>query len=437
MKRRPYYRFSFTAAVLEPRCCPAGIGFAEHFVGNLVLSDVVLADLDGDRDLDLMSSHGRDAAVRWRENIDGKGSYSDERSIEPRSWSAGRILAVDVDLDGDLDVVATLFIEGTTAWYENLDGRGQFGDARVIHSQETANAIVSSDLDGDGDADMVVALESRLVSFINQDGKGTFGEPRPMLSPAARSIALELADIDGDGDMDCAYGAYLTLAWIPNVDGRGTFGAVNEIEKRPFGPYVDNVFARDIDRDGDQDLLYTRWYVFQKEFAWYPNDGTGRFGPIQLIEYIEWGLNRNDATMADVDGDGDDDLIVADYVETKVRWFPNEQGTISSVSQLIASTSAGFRIGHVVSGDIDGDGDEDVVAWINGDGLKWYENRPLGDANGDGAFNSSDLVAIFQAGTYEDSIEDNATFATGDWNADGDFTTADLIAAFQAGHYRS
>ena len=58
-----------------------------------------------------------------------------------------------------------------------------------------------------------------------------------------------------------------------------------------------------------------------------------------------------------------------------------------------------------------------------------------GDSNGDGIFNSSDLVAVFQAGKYEDDVADNASFAEGDWNGDGDFTTADLVFAFQNSNY--
>jgi hypothetical protein len=59
----------------------------------------------------------------------------------------------------------------------------------------------------------------------------------------------------------------------------------------------------------------------------------------------------------------------------------------------------------------------------------------IGDVNGDGVFNSSDLVAVFQAGEYEDAIASNSTYTEGDWNDDGDFTTADLVLAFQSGSY--
>ncbi len=58
-----------------------------------------------------------------------------------------------------------------------------------------------------------------------------------------------------------------------------------------------------------------------------------------------------------------------------------------------------------------------------------------GDANGDGVFNSSDLVTVFAAGEYEDGIVGNSTFEEGDWNGDGDFTTSDLVFALQQGNY--
>lgn len=59
----------------------------------------------------------------------------------------------------------------------------------------------------------------------------------------------------------------------------------------------------------------------------------------------------------------------------------------------------------------------------------------IGDANLDGTFNSTDFVAIFQAGEYEDNAAENSTWAEGDWNCDADFTTQDLVVAFQRGTY--
>lgn len=58
-----------------------------------------------------------------------------------------------------------------------------------------------------------------------------------------------------------------------------------------------------------------------------------------------------------------------------------------------------------------------------------------GDSNGDGVFDSGDLVAVFSAGEYEDDILGNSTFEEGDWNGDGDFDSTDLVFVFTAGNY--
>ena len=58
-----------------------------------------------------------------------------------------------------------------------------------------------------------------------------------------------------------------------------------------------------------------------------------------------------------------------------------------------------------------------------------------GDANLDGAFNSSDLVSVFRSGGYEDEIPGNSTWESGDWNGDGEFNSTDLVLAFRDGGY--
>ena len=45
----------------------------------------------------------------------------------------------------------------------------------------------------------------------------------------------------------------------------------------------------------------------------------------------------------------------------------------------------------------------------------------IGDSNKDGEFNSGDLVQVFAAGEYEDSVAENSSWATGDWNGDKEF----------------
>lgn len=63
------------------------------------------------------------------------------------------------------------------------------------------------------------------------------------------------------------------------------------------------------------------------------------------------------------------------------------------------------------------------------------EVHPIGDSNMDGVFDSSDLLAVFQWGLYEDQQLWNAQWASGDWNADREFDSGDMLLAFQAGSY--
>lgn len=58
-----------------------------------------------------------------------------------------------------------------------------------------------------------------------------------------------------------------------------------------------------------------------------------------------------------------------------------------------------------------------------------------GDSNGDGIFDSKDLVLVLQIGEYEDGVVGNSTFEEGDWNRDGDFDTRDFVYVFQQGTY--
>ena len=67
--------------------------------------------------------------------------------------------------------------------------------------------------------------------------------------------------------------------------------------------------------------------------------------------------------------------------------------------------------------------------------VRTLANTYFGDRDLDGEFNTSDLVAVFQSGEYEDTIVGNSGWSDGDWNGDGEFDSGDLVVAFQDGGY--
>lgn len=112
----------------------------------------------------------------------------------------------------------------------------------------------------------------------------------------------------------------------------------------------------------------------------------------------------------------------------------NQDGSCSSIdidaiSSLIRS--GGFQISADLNNDAKVD-DIDRTQWVEVE-MQTY----LGDSNLDRLFGTSDLVLVFQAGQYEDTVTGNSTWATGDWNGDGEFASGDLVLAFQQGGFEA
>lgn len=109
------------------------------------------------------------------------------------------------------------------------------------------------------------------------------------------------------------------------------------------------------------------------------------------------------------------------------QWYPTTDGD-------------GFSLEVINPANVDLDSWNEDGSWapsgIRGGTPGSGSDTPLpGDSTGDGIFDSADLVAVFQAGEYEDGVAGNSTFAEGDWNGDGDFDSTDLVLVFQQGNY--
>jgi hypothetical protein len=389
-----------------------------------------MADVDNDGDPDAISG-----SLSWIENTDGKGTFSSQRAIDPES-SAHSVASADVDGDGDLDVLSASLVGSKIPWYENMDGKGSFGAQRVITSAASGVGFVASaDVDGDGDLDVLSSAhvyQPMVAWYENSDGKGSFG-PQRVISRSSFAVSLATADLDGDGDLDVlSISTGGSIAWYENTDAKGDFDPQRVVTSETPGGW--SVATADVDADGDQDILSAS--VGNNKIAWYENtDGKASFGPQRVI--------TTEASQAHsvrtADGDGDVDVVSGSTGDSKIAWYENTDGKGGFGPQRVI-TSEALGLTSIVMTDVDGDDDVDVVSASPRDGkIAWYENlsRLVGDSNGDGVFNSSDLIVVFQAGEYEDGIAGNSTFEEGDWNCDAEFDSGDLVLAFQSGNYVS
>ncbi len=187
-----------------------------HNIGPGVHAGVAIGDIDGDGDPDVARSN------MWFENADGKATRWIEHKNVPFGKPAGpyplatRCVVVDVDKDGDNDLVMTEneIRSGKIAWIENLDGKG--GDWRVHelpkgdHAARGAyHSIAVADFDRDGDWDIFTCEMEGIAGdkpprwFIweNRDGKGAFLE-HVILDAGLGGHEAVVGDVDGDGDLD-------------------------------------------------------------------------------------------------------------------------------------------------------------------------------------------------------------------------------------------
>lgn len=335
----------------------------------LGVSKVTGGDIDGDGDVDLVSACVNGDKVVWYENTDGLGNFSIEHLVSDNVDGPNDVFVVDIDGDGDMDVVCSSGIDNKISWHENTNGLGAFTGHIINTSAAYAVSVFAADMDGDGDIDVVCSSwnDDRITWFKNTDGLGTFG-PRINILLDIDAAKIFCADFDGDGDIDLLYTSYYddSINWKKN-DGLGNFGPQQVISTEADG--AQTVFAADIDGDGDMDALSAS--TLDNKIAWYKNtDGLGNFGPQQIISSNAMAALKLFA--ADLDGDGDVDVVSASRNDHKIAWYKNTDGLGSFVEAQVISINA-LNASSVYAADLDGDGDLDVVSASGGDNkIAWY-----------------------------------------------------------------
>lgn len=340
---------------------------------------VFAADINGNGHQDVIASARiGDFHIAWFENLDGEGNFGAPQIIEDDFFDQiHKVVAADLDNDGDVDVLASAYFSGEIVWYENLDGQGGFSARKVVDIIPRTDSVIAADVDGDGDLDIIgVSDDHGLFWFENLDGNGNFSEKR-IIDNQIFSRSVVAVDFDGDGDLDILISGTVDykVSWYENLDGQGNFGPKQIVDGT--GMSANMVAAGDITGNGVMDIVFVS--PGDNEVAWFENlDGLGNFGPKKTITNTltkAWAVY-----IADLDNDGDMDVL-ATSVETyggEVVWFENLDGQGNFSEKKIISTEV-MSPRSVIAADIDGDGDMDVISASQNDNkIAWYRNQTLG-----------------------------------------------------------
>ncbi len=287
----------------------------------------------------------------------------------------GTVIAGDFDEDGLEDLVVTEGFGRLSIFINN--GDGSFDRTRT--GEQLANGLTKGDFNGDGHLDLVVGWGDRAYVMLG-DGQGDFtvhsvtllgfGTPTP--------VGFLAADINGDGNLDVVAlnNNSRDLTFLTN-DGTGVLTKAGELGNLVTFS-AQSAAVGDITGDGRPDLIVA---IGGGGATLYANDGSGGFGFLGQIVNVQ---NARSVLLADVDGDGDLDAVIADVGTNEILVSHND-GLGSFAAP--ASVAVGSVPTALTTIDADSDGDLDLAVTTNGsNGLSLLVNDGTGSFSLAGTF---------------------------------------------------
>ncbi len=332
------------------------------------------SDLDGDGDIDILTTSRQSNKIIWFENIDSEGNFESPKVIDHTFKDPHLINSADVNGDGNKDIIVASKINEKIVWYENLNGQAEFSSLKLIASN-LPNLISQtlSDIDNDADQDILIIYNNKIAWLENLDNNGNFGNPTILVENISGKAHACITDLDNDGNKDLIFGSdeEENLEWISNINSPSSSQL---IATNPSG--FNSSFAADFDGDNDLDIVAS--VGGDHVFIWYKNtDGTGTFESPTFMDdnFFDEGFQ---VTSFDVDMDSDMDIIIqlSSQNSESIRWFENTDGQGDFEKNDYGSLSNEGRHKFVID-DLNGDNFLDFAAIddeVNNYNIMWAKN---------------------------------------------------------------
>ena len=355
----------------------------------------------------------------------------------PTLHGANTMALADYDADGDTDMFWGDFFEAGLLLIENA-GSCEAPNLRVEPRPfplddpirtSGYNAPTFGDYDGDGDLDLLMGVlggaynantttADNLMLFSQESDGGFELRTRRFISQidvGSESVA-SLVDLDGDGDLDMLLGNKIDPADLSNSrvflfenEGSATgpvFRRKGEFELP--GAYHNAPAFGDLDADGDLDMLLGTW---RDEIRYVRNDGSATTPRFTLVDsaYVEITRGSNATpTLGDLDGDGDLDLVIGES-SGALNYYENTGSASNPNFEFVSDEYGDIDVGRrsfPKLRDHDGDGDLDLIVGTESDGIRYFRNdggpRSPDFVEADGFFPAPDELPLFSTPEFGD-----------------------------------
>ncbi len=339
---------------------------------------ICTGDVDDDERTDIVGASWNSGTVSWwRNNGEDVSTWVQEIIGTGMEW-AHQVCVADMESDGDLDVFAVAASANCLRWWHNHGGDPIVWTEQTISTTVPGGrAVGAADLDRDGDCDVVAAaFDTHDILVFTNEGGNPIEWSRHLVEDlyyGAHWVAV--ADVDGDGNPDFLGAAYLAdgIDWWRNEGGSPPVFTRIPVDHAFDGAVT--VDAADLDGDGDLDIVGTAWEA--GELAWWENiDGAGTTWSKRTVDRdLVWASGVH---AADVDGDGDMDPLGTAVSTGEVAWWEatvfesqgNLTGTIldlcSEPESLTVAWSARLPAGTALAVELrSGQDPEDLEEWAH------------------------------------------------------------------------
>ena len=318
---------------------------------------VYAEDLDGDGDIDVLSASWEDDKIAWYENLDGAGSFGPPWIISTTAFGATDVHAADLDGDGDADVLSASSVcedfyddygeygwtvcDDKIAWYENLDGAGSFGQERWISFVPEGAPLRAcrGSRWGRRQRHPVGVLRGRQDRLVRE-----YRRDRDLSVPCRRSLPRRTVPIRST-PRTWTVTATLTSCRRPGTTTRSPGTRI----RMGWGASVPNR-SSPTPRTGPAPSMPRTWTATATRTSCrHPSTTTrspgtrtwtarGTFGPQQIITTATHGARS--VYAADLDGDGDADVLSASPNDDRIACYENLDGAGNFGPQQIIATAA-------------------------------------------------------------------------------------------------